>query len=209
MLSLRTISPLLLIFAASLWTPRVARAQDTLAGDLHPPKSESHALKLSLLGTGAPIVAGAAIAVLGVSHHTYPNYVNPSTGTPIETSHRWGLGVGIAAAGVGVILGPSLGYLYVGRVGGLPIRLLLPVAGVAAAAIPASSCNGEDCGLDALAVGLGVGFGLVVVDAGYDLVRLKGVARRKNERVRHADVHLVPSNLKSTGLPALAVQLRF
>jgi hypothetical protein len=152
-----------------------------------------------------PIVAGAAIAILGVSHQTYG--VNPYT---IETSDRWGLSVGIVAAGAGVILGPTLGYLYVGRVGGLPIRLLLPVAGVAVAAIPASSCTGgEDCGLEAAAIGFGVGCGLALVDAGYDLVRLKGVVRRKNERTRHAGVHLIPSYLKSTEQPALALQLRF
>jgi hypothetical protein len=50
---------------------------------------------------------------------------------------------------------------------------------------------------------------LALVDAGYDLVRLKGVVRKKNERARHADVHLVPSYLKSTEQPTLAVQLRF
>jgi hypothetical protein len=208
MLSLRTIPPLLLIFAVSLWTPRMTRAQGTLAGDLPPPKSEDHALRLGVLGTGVPIVAGAAIAILGVSHQTYG--VNPYTGMTIETSHRWGLGVGIVAAGAGVILGPTLGYLYAGRVGGLPIRLLLPVAGVAVAAIPASSCTGgEDCGLEAAAIGFGVGCGLALVDAGYDLVRLKGVVRRKNEWTRHASVHLIPSYLKSTEQPALAVQLRF
>jgi len=205
MLSLRTISPLLLIFAASLWMPRVARAQGTLAGDLLPPKSEGHALKLSLLGTGAPIVAGAALAIFGVSHQTYA-YAS----TTLETSHRWGLGVGLAAAGAGVILGPTLGYLYVGRVGGLPIRLLLPAAGVAVAAIPASSCTGgEDCGLETVAIGFGVGCGLALVDAAYDLVRLKSVVRRKNERTQHAGMHLVPSYLRSTEQPALAVQLSF
>ena len=203
--SLRTILPVLLIFAVSLCTPRVTRAQGTLAGELPPPKSESHALKLSLLGTGVPIVAGAAIAILGVSHQTYEY-----AGTTIETTHRWGVGIAVAAAGAGVILGPTLGYLYVGRVGGLPIRLLLPVAGVAAAAIPASSCTGgEDCGLEAVAIGFGVGCGLAVVDAGYDLVRLKSVVRRRNERTQHAGMHLVPSYLKSTEQPALAVQLRF
>ncbi len=90
MFSPRTISPLLLIFAVSLWAPRVTRAQGALAVDPPPPESESHALKLSLLGTGVPVVAGAAIAIFGVSHKTYPNYVNPA-GVPIETSHRWGL----------------------------------------------------------------------------------------------------------------------
>jgi hypothetical protein len=152
-----------------------------------------------------PIAAGAAIAILGVSHHTYG-------GTPyaFESSNRWGLGVGLAAASAGVILGPTLGYLYVGRVGGLPIRLLLPAVCVAAAIIPASSCTGGDeCGLEAVAIGFVVGCGLVLVDAGYDLVRLKGVVRRKNEQTRHASVDLVPSYLRTTDQPALAIQLRF
>jgi hypothetical protein len=207
MLSLRAISPLFLIFAVSMWTPRVIRAQGTLAGDLPPLKSESHALKLSLLGTGVPIAVGAAVAIFGVSHDTNGD---PYMGTTFETSNHWGVGPGLAAVSAGVILGPALGYLYVGRVGGLPIRLLLPVAGVAAALIPAASCSGgEDCGLEALFIGFSVGCALVLVDAGYDLVRLKGVVRKKNERTQHSGVHLVPTYFKSTEQPALAVQLRF
>src|SRR2546428_9184361 len=128
---IRTIS--LLILAVSMWMPQIVPAQDTSAGSRPLPKSESHALRLSLLGTLAPIAAGAAIGLLGASHDTY---VDPYTGTHYETSNNWGAKFGVAAISAGVFLGPTLGYLYVGRAGGLPIRLLAPVAGVAAALIP-------------------------------------------------------------------------
>jgi hypothetical protein len=107
------------------------------------------------------------------------------------------------------MLGPTLGYLYVGKVGGLPIRLLLPAAGVAASLIPAGTCQGEDCGLEAIAIGFAAGCGLAVIDAGYDIARVKGVVRRKNERTRHAGVHVVPTYLKSTGQPAVALRVGF
>jgi hypothetical protein len=203
--SFRTISPIPLILALSMWIPQVAPAQDTSPGS-PPPKSASHALRLSLLGTAVPIAAGAAIGFLGVSHHTqFDTY-----GTPYEASDNWGAKFGIAAISVGVFLGPTLGYVYVGRAGGLPIRLLAPVAGVAAALIPAAACDwGEDCALEVLATGFAVGCALAVADAGYDLLRLKSMVQRRTELTRHADLHLVPSYLKSADQPALAVQLRF
>ena len=52
---LRTILPLLLILAVSMWVPEVVRGQDTLAGG-PPPKSESHALKLSRHGDGRAVI---------------------------------------------------------------------------------------------------------------------------------------------------------
>ena len=202
---IRTIS--LLILAVSMWMPQIVPAQDTSAGSRPLPKSESHALRLSLLGTLAPIAAGAAIGLLGVSHDTY---VDPYTGTHYETSNNWGAKFGVAAISAGVFLGPTLGYLYVGRAGGLPIRLLAPVAGVAAALIPAAACDwGEDCGLEVLATGFAVGCALAAADAGYDLLRLKGMVRKRNELTRHAELHLVPSYLKAADQPALAIQLRF
>ena len=82
-----------------MWTPRVTRAQGTLAGDLPPLKSESHALKLSLLGTGVPIAVGAAIAILGVSHDTYVDFY---IGTTFETTNHWGVGPGLAAISAGL-----------------------------------------------------------------------------------------------------------
>jgi len=48
-----------------------------------------------------------------------------------------------------------------------------------------------------------------VFDAGYDLARIESVVRRKNERSRHAVLNLAPSYVRSTGQPAIALQMRF
>ena len=133
--------------------PLLVASVDTI----RPIKSEGTAVTLSLIATLVPIAAGAAIW-------------SAEQPDPL---------VGPIVMGGSLLVGPSVGHFYIGKTGGLWLRLGI-AAGATAAGLVAGSSTG---GLEGLAVGvaiIGIGAGVVFVDGVYDIVRVPGAVRRYN-----------------------------
>ena len=128
-------------------------------------KSESKALRLSLLGTLAPVGAGGAVFLIGATNQN-------------DTAPGEAAGVGLAS--LGLLFGPLLGQRYVGSNGGLWLRLgALGVGGIAAASLHRSGNFDADIG--SLIATLGIGAGVAVVFLGSSIHDIATVRRKARE----------------------------
>jgi len=124
---------------------------------IRPIKSERTAVTLSLIATLVPIAAGAAI--------WSAEQPDPLFG-PI-------------VMGGSFLVGPSVGHFYIGKPGGLWLRLGIAV-GATAAGLAAGASTGGWEGLTVFVVAIGIGAGVIVIDGVYDIIRLPTAVRNHN-----------------------------
>jgi len=162
-------------------------ASPSFAQDQEPPsaKSPGTALALSALGTVVPI----ALSV-----------------TAGDGGAAWGLSLG------GLVLGPSLGYLYAGETGpalkGIGLRTAVLAATVGAiAAICNTDCSWADA-LVTVPLVAGAGVATTTVLAIVDIVRVDDRVRARNERIASSQLPLRLTYLPETRSLGLLFTLR-
>jgi len=176
--------------------------------------SPSTALKVSLVGTFAPIAAG--VAVLAIQKPERVTYYQDQYGSYyyLKDPDRT---LPLVLIATGVLIGPSAGYFYGDCADrgakGLLIRGLIAGATIATATSVAESVQSDEfldfSGVYAgLAIGA-AGAGFIVTDVVYDLCKVKpNVLSRNNQRLAPR-VGLVPGFSPSSGTPTLQLRVTF
>jgi len=158
-------------------------------------KSPEKASRLSLLCTAVPVAAGVVYwSVQGGSEFGgEPNRSVPAV-----------------LIGTGLMFGPSVGHLYAGRVGLLPLRAI--VAGATAGAALGYAADHHEDGWEALGVTAGIlaiGGGIATITSIIDIARAGRAARKYNEEHDVAQVGVTPAMLDGGRVVGLAVAASF
>lgn len=180
------------------WPDPVAAQEAT---DTLPPvpsfayKSPEKASRLSLLCTAVPVAAGVI-------------YLSAQGGT--EFGGEPNRSIPAVLIGAGLTFGPSVGHLYAGRLGLLPLRVIITGA-TAGAALGYAASNDEDS-WDALGVFVGIlaiGGGIATITSIIDIARAGRAARNYNEEHDEAQVGVTPAMLDGGRAVGFAVAASF
>lgn len=132
------------------------------------------AFRLSLFGTTVPTVLGGLILLGGGDG---------------------GLGGGLV--GGGVILGPSLGYLYTGRVGrglsGVGTRIGVTALTALTTTIPLVVTRGAESGVAVGVAAMGVGLAIIVISAVQDIISVDDEVRKAHKSRQKSRLTVWPS----------------
>ena len=170
-------------------------------------KSPGKASRLSLLATAIPVAAGIVYwsaqsperkQEFDAQGHLFADY--------IEEPNRL---VPSVIIGIGLMFGPTAGHLYAGRLGLLPVRVI--IAGVATGAAFAVA-EGQGDSWSALAAGvavLGVGGAVAIITSVIDIAKADGAARKYNEEHAATRVGLTPLMLDGGKAAGFAVAASF
>ena len=154
-------------------------------------KSETKAFNLSFFGTLIPVGLGAAS--LAVDRSGVATLVLVPTG---------------------IVVGPSLGYIYAGKSGrGLATAglrfLLIPGVFLASFATCGWDCGEGDSGYDAAWMILIVGEALVVASAVYDIATVKKAVRKKNQSLGKKNWMIMPKYFSKSGAGGVEIKIKF
>lgn len=185
---------------------RDKRYMDSLSAARHLP-SPSTAKWVSYGSTLIPIAAGLLINAAQQDGGT-------SQGGDSESDHHIVSGILI---GMGLLIGPSAGYVYGGctRRGARGV-LIRGIAGTAAGltAYTIAESSEDDAfpdmsGLAGTLAMVGLGVGVMAWDAVHDLRSVESTVRAQNSKRLATTVSLAPGILPTSGTPVLIVQVRF
>jgi len=158
-------------------------------------KSEGAAFTLSLIGTLVPLVLGTAIMTTSDDF-----YYSDAAGS-----------AGAFLIYTGLYFGPSMGYFYAGKSGrgwasfGLRNGIaMVSLVGAFAICSP-SGCYDDNQATAARLILLAAGVG-ILASATYDLVKIKGTVRERNEKQLASRVALIPTYSRADG-PGVRVSL--
>jgi len=162
-------------------------------------KSETKALRWSLLGTLVPISTGVGLGIL---------YSGPKD-DPAPA---------LVLIGSGLVIGPSLGYFYGGRsgrgFGGTMIRLGIEMVVVTGALVTASSVKGgggfgNPTAAVAGVIVLAVGQGFVLAHGIYDIAKVKSEVRKFNQSLEKTTLIIAPKYFSNLRAPGFEVRMTF
>jgi hypothetical protein len=161
-------------------------------------KSETKALRWSLLGTLVPVSAGLGTGIL---------YSGPED-DPAPT---------LILMGSGLVIGPSLGYFYGGRgdrgMKGILIRVGMEVFFVSAAMIAVEEVGtsgfGDFSNVVAAVIILSVGQGFVLAHGIYDIAKVKSEVRKYNQSLQKTSLMLMPKYFVDSGAPGIQLRIMF
>jgi hypothetical protein len=170
-------------------------------------KSPGKASRLSLLATAIPVAVGLMYWSSQGNEHkqefdAYGNLFRDYTAEP----NRLIPGLII---GTGLMFGPTVGHLYAGRAGLLPVRLLIAGAAMGAAFAVGDSQGDSWAGLSAGMAVLGAGGAVEIITSVIDIADADGAARKYNEEHAATKVSLTPLMLDGGKAPGLAVAASF
>ena len=170
-------------------------------------KSPGKASRLSLLATAIPVAVGLMYWSSQGNEHKQEfdaqgNLFRDYTAEP----NRLVPGLII---GTGLMFGPTVGHLYAGRSGLLPVRLLITGAAMGAAFAVGDSQGDSWSGLAAGVAVLGVGGAVEIITSVIDIAKADGAARKYNEEHAATKVSLTPMMLDGGKVPGLAVAASF
>lgn len=154
-------------------------------------KSETKAFHLSLFGTLIPVGLGAVSLAADNS------------------------GVAFASVALaGIVVGPSLGYIYAGKSGrGLATAglrfLLIPGVALASFATCGWDCGEGDSGYGAAWMILIVGEALVVASAVYDIATVKKAVRKRNLALGEKSWMITPKYFAISGAGGVEIKIKF
>lgn len=195
----------ILRFSPSGWLTWTGQEDYTVTGHLNPTreqtplklKSETKALRWSLLGTLVPITTGVGTGIL----YSRPND-DPAPA--------------LVLIGSGLLIGPSLGYFYGGKsdrgMKGVLIRTGIEVVTMVGAGIAVSSGGGDfgDFGnVVAAFIVLAVGQGLVLAHGIYDIAKVKSEVRKYNQSLQETTLMVAPKYFADSGAPGLQLRITF
>jgi len=172
-----------------------------------PYKSPGEASRLSLLATAIPVAVGIVywsgqsperIQEFDAQGHLFREYT--------QEPNRLVPGLMI---GTGLMFGPTVGHLYAGRLGLLPVRLI--IAGVATGAALAVGASQADSwsGLAAGIAVLGGGGAVALITSVIDTAKADGAARKYNEEHAATRVGLTPLMLDGGKAAGFAIAATF
>ena len=177
--------------------------------------SPSRAEFWSATTTYAPIVAGVVIWGLQkpkhlVEYDSQGRMISEYDKDPNRT-------VPVLIIASGILFGPSCGYFY-GRcsdrgANGIMLRVITVAVTAAAAYAVARSdesyewmdfSNLYDAGIVA-----GIGAGIIIIEAAYDLAMVKSTVRKHNEKISHISITLAPKTFTHDNVPGLEFRVVF
>lgn len=176
----------------------------------HRPRSEAAAATLSALGTLAPVGIG-----LLWWKFDQPNFRGTGGYTYYQPPNRVGPAVLIAG---GILLGPSLGHFYAGRMGGVLLRAGLSVATpLLAGMILAAGVQDDggwfpsfDPGALVLAGGImAAGAVAIAGSAVYDLATASNAARQRNGERASGRIRVTPTYVPAARAVGFSVRASF
>jgi hypothetical protein len=169
----------------------------------------------SSVTTYIPIVAGVFIWSLQKPKHVVEYDSEGRVDWEYDEDPNRTVPVVIIASGI--VIGPSSGYFYgrcAGRgANGIMLRVITGVATVVAACAVARSgesnewmdfSNLYDAGMVA-----GIGAGIVIIEAAYDLARVKSTVRGHNEKALNISISLSPKIFSDGNAPGLELRAMF
>ncbi|PWB70387.1 hypothetical protein C3F09_09135 [candidate division GN15 bacterium] len=187
--------------------PVTAGSGAAILGRVERPLSEKAATRLSALGTIIPTGLGVIIAATRNGQDVYyvdwSGYSSFYHDDPDQTA-------AVVLIGSGLVIGPSLGYLYAGRPGRAFLGMGFRTAVGFGALIGAFATCGWDCGpgegaYDAAWGIMALGGGLVAASAIYDIAKVGSHVRAQNRKHQSPKLSVLPEYFpghKAVGLRA-------
>jgi len=110
--------------------------------------------------------------------------------------------------GSGMVFGPSAGHFYIGRPGGVLLRLGVGAI-TTAVAFTAASNEGGYGGIGVLVGVMAAGSAIIVIDGIYDIARVEGAVRRYNARQVARSPSVRPTVYPASGRVGLGLRVEF
>jgi len=170
-------------------------------------KSPGKASRLSLLATAIPVAVGLMYwsrqsperkQEFDAQGHLFRDY--------IQEPNRLVPGLII---GTGLMFGPTAGHLYAGRLGLLPVRVIIVGAATGAALAVGGAQEDSWSGLAVGIAVLGGGGAIAIITSVIDTAKADGAARKYNEEHAATRVGLTPLMLDGGKAAGLAVAASF